>query len=193
VEDFPDVDAYLEASRQWPDEIRTLRPLLLAAGLEEEIKWGKPCYTHRGANIAIVQEFADNLALMFFKGILLDDPAGVLQEVGPNSHAARRMMFSSVGDVVAHADLVTACVEQAIAVEDAGTRVPPRPAEELAPELAERLAADPGLAESFDELTPGRQREYNLYVTGATQSSTRERRVDKIVPRILEGKGLRDR
>jgi uncharacterized protein YdeI (YjbR/CyaY-like superfamily) len=130
---------------------------------------------------------------MFFKGILLDDPAGVLEEVGPNSHAARRMMFTSVEDVETHADVVTAYVEEAIAVEAAGTEVPPRPEEELAPELAERLAQDPELAEAFDGLTPGRQREYNLHVSGAKRSSTRERRVDRIVPRILDGKSLRDR
>lgn len=193
MEDFLDVDAYLEASEQWPQEIRALRQLLLAAGLAEQVKWGKPCYSHDDANIAIVQEFSDNLALMFFKGILLDDPAGVLEEVGPNSHAARRMMFSSVEDVATHAAVVTAYAEKAIAVEDAGTDVPPRPEEELAPELAERLAEDPEFARSFHELTPGRQREYNLHVSGAKQASTRERRVDKIVPRILEGKGLRDR
>jgi uncharacterized protein YdeI (YjbR/CyaY-like superfamily) len=190
---FPDVDAYLEASELWPVEIRTLRPLLLAAGLDEQIKWGKPCYSHDDVNITIIQEFSDNLALMFFKGILLDDPAGVLEEVGPNSRAARRMLFRSVEDVETHADVVTAYVEEAIAVEDAGTEVPPRPEETLAPELAERLAGDPELAETFDELTPGRQREYNLHVSGAKQTSTRERRVDRIVPRVLEGKGLRDR
>jgi uncharacterized protein YdeI (YjbR/CyaY-like superfamily) len=193
MEDFPDVDAYLEASERWPEEIRALRPLLVSAGLAETIKWGKPCYTHDDANIAIVQEFADDLALMFFKGILLDDPAGRLEEVGPNSHAARRMMFTSVEDVEAHADAVADYLEQAIAVEDAGTEVPPRPDEELAPELAERLAGDPELAASFDGLSPGRQRAYNLHVSAAKQSSTRERRVDKIVPRILAGKGPSDR
>jgi uncharacterized protein YdeI (YjbR/CyaY-like superfamily) len=193
MEHFPDVHAYLQASERWPAEIRALRPLLLAAGLDEEIKWGKPCYSHDHANIAIIQEFSDNLALMFFKGILLDDPARVLEEVGPNSHAARRMMFTSVEDVDTHADIVTAYVQEAIAHEDAGTQVPPRPEEELAPELAERLADDPELAASFDELTPGRQREYNLHIAGAKQPSTRERRVDNIAPRIRQGKGLRDR
>ncbi len=190
---FPDVDAYLDACEQWPAEIRALRSLLLAAGLDEQIKWGKPCYSYSDANIAIVQEFSNNLALMFFKGILLDDPAGILETVGPNSHAARRMLFTSVDEVAAHADAVTALVAQAIAVEDAGTNVPPRPDEGIAAELAERLAEDAELAASFDELTPGRQREYNLYVAGAKQAATRGRRVDTIVPRIREGKGLRDR
>jgi uncharacterized protein YdeI (YjbR/CyaY-like superfamily) len=193
VQDFPDVDAYLEASDRWPDEIFTLRPLLLETGLAERIRWGKPCYSLGDRNVVLIQEFADHLALMFFKGILLQDPAGVLEEQGPNSHAARRMTFRSVGDVERSADVVTAYVSEAIAIEEAGTALPPRPEEDLADELQERLAGDPELAAAFDELTPGRQREYNLHVSGAKQASTRERRVDGIVLRIREGKGLRDR
>lgn len=193
MEDFPDVDAYIAASDQWPDEIAALRPLLLASGLDEHIKWGKPCYALGDANVVIVQEFADHLALMFFKGILLDDPAGVLEDQGPNTHAAKRMTFDSVEQVEERADLVAAYLTEAIEVEKAGTPLPPRPDEELADELANRLADDPDLAAAFDELTPGRQREYNLHVSGAKQASTRERRVDDIVPRILDGKGLRDR
>ena len=189
----PDVDAYIDASDQWPDEIRALRPLLLASGLDERIKWGKPCYALGDANVALVQEFSDHLALMFFKGILLDDPAGVLEDQGPNSHAARRMTFRSVEDIRHRAHVVTAYVSEAIAVEQAGTALPPRPEEELADELQERLDGDPDLAAAFDELTPGRRREYNLHVSGAKQADTRERRVDKIVPRILDGKGLRER
>ena len=193
MQDFPDVDSYINASDQWPAEIAALRPLLLATGLDESIKWGKPCYALGDANIVIVQEFSDHLALMFFKGILLEDPAGVLEEQGPNSHAAKRMTFSSVEDVQRRADVVTAYVSEAIAVEEAGTPLPPRPEEDIADELQERLAGDPELSAAFDELTPGRQREYNLHVSGAKQASTRERRVDKVVPRILDGKGLRDR
>lgn len=193
MQDFPDVDAYLDASDQWQNEIAALRPLLLASGLDEHIKWGKPCYALEDSNVAIIQEFSEHLALMFFKGILLEDPAGILEEVGPNSHAARRMMFRSVEDVGDRADVVTAYVSEAIAVEQSGAAVPPRPEDELADELQERLASDPDVAAAFDELTPGRQREYNLHVSGAKQATTRERRVDKIVPRILDGKGLRDR
>jgi uncharacterized protein YdeI (YjbR/CyaY-like superfamily) len=193
VQDFPDVDAYIETSDLWPDEIAVLRPLLLDTGLDERIRWGKPCYALEDENVVIVQEFADHLALMFFKGILLEDPAGLLEEQGPNSHAARRMTFRSVDDVRRCADAVTRYVSEAIAVAEAGTPLPPRPEPDLAAELQERLAGDPELAAAFDDLTPGRQREYNLHVSGAKQASTRERRVDGITSRILDGKGLRDR
>jgi uncharacterized protein YdeI (YjbR/CyaY-like superfamily) len=39
------------------------------------------------------------LALMFFKGALLSDPEGVLEEQGPNSRSARCIRFTSPGDV----------------------------------------------------------------------------------------------
>ncbi len=193
MEDHPDVDSYLAASDQWPKEIEAIRPLLLSCGLDERIKWGKPCYCLGDANIVLLQEFSDHLALMFFKGVLLDDPEGVLVAQGPNTHGAKRIPFTSTDDVDALADVVVAYVREAIEHERAGTELPPRPEEELAAELVERLAADDRLAEAFEGLTPGRQREYNLHVSGAKQASTRERRVDQITPRILEGKGLRDR
>ena len=71
--------------------------------------------------------------------------------------------------------------------------MPPRPEEELAAELQERLANNDELADAFNELTPGRQREYNLHISGAKQAETRNRRIDQAVPRILDGKGMRDR
>ena len=93
------VDDYIARSEQWPSEMAALRAILLDGGLSEEIKWRKPCYSSGRKNIAILQEMNDFLALMFFKGALLDDMAGVLEEQGPNSRSARRMTFRSVDDV----------------------------------------------------------------------------------------------
>jgi uncharacterized protein YdeI (YjbR/CyaY-like superfamily) len=193
VQHYPDVDAYLRDSEQWPDEIAALRPTLLASGLTEEIKWGKPCYSHDGKNVAIVQEMKHFLALMFFKGAVLEDPAGVLRDQGPNSRSARRIEFTSVEDVERLTTTVAAYLDEAIDVEEAGLEVDRAPAPELAAELRERLDADPALRAAFDQLTPGRQREYNLHITGAKQSSTRISRIERCADRILAGKGLRDR
>jgi uncharacterized protein YdeI (YjbR/CyaY-like superfamily) len=189
----PDVDAYITRSQMWPEEMTTLRPILLRSGLTEEIKWGKPCYSRDGKNIAIMQEMKDFLALMFFKGALLSDPAGVLRAQGPNSRSALRIEFTSVDDVTRLGDTVAACVDEAIAVEAAGLEVGPAPELVLVEELQQRLDDDPALRAAFESLTSGRQREYNLNISDAKQASTRAARVDKYAPRILEGKGLRDR
>ncbi len=189
----PDVDSYIQRSEQWPEEIAALRSILLGCGLDEEIKWRKPCYGHEGKNIAIIQEMKDFLALMFFKGALLDDPAGVLRDQGPNSRSARRIEFTSVDEVRNLAEVVKAYVDEAVAVEEAGLKVGPAPEPDLVDELRERLADDPDLRAAFDALTPGRRREYNLHFSDAKRSATREARIDKYVPKILAGKGLRDR
>ncbi len=189
----PDVDTYILESERWPAEMTALRPILLGGGLTEEIKWGKPCYGHDGKNIVILQEMKDFLALMFFKGALLSDPEGVLHDQGPNSRSARRMQFSSVGDVSRLSDTVGAYIDEAVHVEDAGLEVGPAPELVLVDELQHRLDSDPALKAAFEALTPGRQREYHLHVSGAKQAKTRESRVDKCTQNILDGKGLRDR
>ncbi len=189
----PEVDAYVADAERWPDEIAALRPILRGAGLDEALKWAKPCYSVDGANIAIVQEMKDFLALMFFKGALLDDPDDVLESQGENTRSAMRICFRSVDDVDRLAGTVARYVENAITVEDAGLEVEPAPEPELAPELQERLDADPALKAAFEDLTPGRRRGYNLHISDAKKPETRANRVEKYIPKILAGKGLRDR
>lgn len=187
------VDAYIERSDQWPDEMRALRSVLLDCGLTEEIKWGKPCYGHDGTNIAIMQEMKGFLALMFFKGALLEDPLGVLKEQGPNSRSAKRFELTSVDDVTRLAGTIRDYVEEAIDIERAGLEVEPAPEPTFVEELQQRLDEDTEFRTAFTSLTPGRQREYNLYFSDAKQASTRVGRIDKYAPKILAGKGFRDR
>ena len=189
----PKVDAYIGRSQKWPDEMTQLRSILVGGGLTEEIKWGKPCFSHEGHNIVIMQEMKEFLALMFFKGALLDDTAGVLEEQGPNSRSALRMRFTSVDDVSRLTDTLKAYIEEAIDVEDAGLEVGPAPELVLVEELQHRLDRAPALKAAFEALTPGRRREYNLYFSDAKQAKSREARVDKYVEKILDGKGFRDR
>ena len=189
----PKVDAYIGRSEKWPAEMASLRPILLGCGLAEDIKWGKPCYSHEGKNIAILQEMNDFLALMFFKGALLNDAEGVLEEQGPNSRSALRIRFTSVDDVARLTDTVKAYIDEAIDVEAAGLEVGPAPELVLVEALQDRLDQKPGFRAAFEALTPGRQREYNLYFSDAKQAKTREARVDKYAQKILDGKGLRDR
>ena len=188
----PKVDAFIRRSEKWPDEMTELRPMLLSCGLVEEFKWGKPCYSHQGSNIVILQEMKEFLALMFFKGALLKDPESVLEEQGPNSRSARRIRFTSVEDVARLAGAVKAYVDEAIEVEEARLEVGPAPEFVVVEELQHRLDQDAAFKAAFEALTPGRQREYNLYFSGAKQARTRTARVEKYAVKILDGKGFRD-
>ncbi len=190
----PEVDEYLTKAKKWEDVSRELRRIALDCGLTEELKWGKPCYGFEDSNVAIIQGFKDSCALMFFKGALLEDPAGVLEKPGPNSRVGRRIPFTAVGQVVEMEPVLKAYIDEAIEAEKAGLEVQvDRTPEPVPKELQERLDDDPALKTAFEALTPGRQREYILYFSGAKQAKTRRARVERYVQKILDGKGMRDR
>ncbi len=188
----PEVDAWARRARLWPDESARLRLVLRTCGLDETLKWGKPCYTLDGANIAIIQEMKGFLALMFFKGSLMDARGDVLVSPGKNSRFGRRIELTSLVELSALEPTIEDCVREAIALERSGRRVEPTETLELVPELRSRLDADPALAAAFAALTPGRQRAYDIHFSGAKQPRTRMSRIEKCVPRILAGKGFRD-
>ena len=189
----PEVETYIRRSEKWPEEMAALRPILLSCGLTEDMKWRKPCYSHGRRNIVILQEMKEFLALMFFKGALLNDSEGVLEEQGPNSRSARRIRFTSVEDVSRLTDAVRAYIDEAIDVEESGQKMGPPPELVLVAEAQSRLDKYAALAAAFEALTPGRQREYNLYFSSAKQAKTRAARVEKYAQKILDGKGYRDR
>ena len=189
-----EADWYFARHAQWEPAIRALREMALAAGLDETLKWGCPCYTAGGRNIVLIHVFKDYCALLFFKGALLPDPDGVLVQQTPNVQSARQMRFTDLDDVVARAAIVRAMVAQAIAVETSGKQVARKETAAFAvpDEFARKLAELPALQQAFDALTPGRQRGYLLHFAAAKQSATRAARVEKCAARILDGKGLDD-
>lgn len=187
------VDAFLGSAEEWRGEMERLRSIALDCGLNEELKWRLPCYTYEQSNVAIIQNFKEKCALMFFKGALLTDAEGLLEKPGKNSRVGRRLVFSSVDEVDEMEDRIRDFIAQAIEIEKAELDVElDRTPEPVPRELKEMFKETPGLKKAFEALTPGRQRGYILHFSGAKQSKTRRSRTEKCVPRILDGKGLRD-
>ena len=189
----PKVDGYLRKAKKWQKEMEKLRMIILDCKLTEELKWGKPCYTFQNSNVVILQGFKEFCALLFAKGALLKDPNGILEKPGESSQAARRIPFTDVQEIVEMKPLLKAYIHEAIEAEKAGLKVTFKKNPEPVPEeLQNKLEEIPALKTAFYALTPGRQRGYILYFSGAKQSKTREARVEKCMPQILKGKGLDD-
>jgi uncharacterized protein YdeI (YjbR/CyaY-like superfamily) len=180
--------------KRWGPEFGALRELCLAAGLNEELKWGQACYDLNGRNVVLIHGFKDYCALLFMKGVLLKDSKGILIQQTNNVQAARQIRFGSLADIKKQKAAVKAYLREAIAVEKSGAKVEMKSAAQFeAPEeFVRRLHDDRRLAEAFRALTPGRQKGYLLHFAGAKQSATRAARVEKHVPRILKGLGLDD-
>lgn len=193
--DSAEVTRFIDRADRWQEEMRALRRVLRDCDVTEAIKWGKPCYMASGGNIAIVQPFKAHLSLMFFKGALMEDPAGVLRSQGENTRSAKRIEFTSPEQVAELASVVRSYVDEAIAVEQAGVEAPRPEAGEvtLPPELEARLREDAEYRRAFEALTPGRKRSHLLHIEGAKQPATRERRVEKCRAKVLAGKGFNER
>ncbi len=189
----PKVDAYLKQAQQWQEEMKKLRRIVLDCQLTEELKWGKPCYSFQNSNIVILQGFKESCALLFCKGALLKDPNGILEKPGENTQGARRIRFTHVREIVELEPALKAYIHEALEVEKAGLEVNFKKNPEPVPrELQHKFDKIPALKTAFEALTPGRQRAYILYFSGAKQSETRASRVEKCMPQILKGKGLND-
>lgn len=172
---------------------QALRTILLNCSLQEEKKWGKPCFTYEGKNIAVIQDFKSYFALLFFQGGLMKDPKKLLLKMGENTNAGRQMRFESVEEIEKKAPVIKSYIKEAIKLKESGAKIEPKKTEiKDAPEFQKRLKGDAKLKKAFEALTPGRQREYLFFFSGAKKEETREERITKSLPKILKGKGLRE-
>jgi len=190
----PKVEKLL-SNAEWREERKSLRAIILDCQLDEAVKWGKLCYTFQKSNVVMIYGLKEYCAVGFLKGALLKDTKGILVKPGSNSQAMRWMKFNDPGDVAEMETILRAYITEAIEVEKAGLKVDFKEKNELVfpKELLHAFEANPALKKAFDALTPGRQRGYNLYFSGAKQSKTRVSRIKKYMQKILDVKGLNDR
>lgn len=191
----PAVDPWFEKAKAWQEEVARLREILLGCDLVEELKWGKPTYRAEGANIVLIMPLKETCTLLFTKGALITDAKDLLVQPGENSQSARQMRFTSAAQITKLKATIRGYVRQAVELEKSGAKVEFRKSTDLVypKEFQDKLDRNSALREAFLKLTPGRQRQYHLHFTGAKQSATRESRVEKAIPLILDGLGLNDR
>ena len=188
------VDRFLDRAKKWKQEMKLLREICLDCGLTEEFKWMHPCYTFQGKNVVLIHGFKEYCALLFHKGVLLKDTNNILIQQTEKVQSARQIRFTSLQEIIDLKSTIKAYIFEAMEVEKAGLEVPMKKTSEfkMPDEFKVPLDNDPDLKAAFQGLTPGRQRGYLLYFSQAKQSTTRTSRVEKYIPKILQGKGLND-
>jgi uncharacterized protein YdeI (YjbR/CyaY-like superfamily) len=182
-------------AEKWQKETDKLRKIAVDCGLTEQLKWGKPCFTFREKNVAIVIPLKESCAFSFFKGALLKDPKHILQRIGDHGQAGRWIKFTSIREIAPLRSTLTDYIHEAIALEESGKKVELKKLSDypIPEELQNRLASDAGLRAAFGALTPGRKKSYIFFVSSAKQANTRSARVEKCVPMILSGRGFNER
>jgi uncharacterized protein YdeI (YjbR/CyaY-like superfamily) len=188
------VDEFFANADKWNAELNELRKIVLETGLTEEFKWRQPCYTFLGTNLLIVSSFKDFAFVSFLNGSILADTENVLVKPGDNSQFSRLMRFTNLQEVKDLKVILLAYIYEALEAHKAGIKpiVEKDKMLEFPEELIHKFDSDLRFKAAFEALTPGRQRAYNIYFTGAKSSKARASRIESYTQRILNGKGFND-
>lgn len=188
-------EQFFAKARKWKEEFQLLREIVVEnKSLHEDYKWMHPCYTFQGKNVVLIHGFKDYCALLFHKGALLKDAKGILIQQTENVQSARQIRFTGIEQIVKLKSSIKSYIKEAIEVEKSGKKVEMKKVTEYpVPEEFQRaLNEHKALNKAFYLLTPGRQKGYLFYFNQAKLTKTREARIEKSIPKILENKGLDD-
>jgi uncharacterized protein YdeI (YjbR/CyaY-like superfamily) len=189
-------EEYIANNKDWQSSLILLRDILLDTQLTETVKWGVPVYTFEGKNIVGIAGFKSYAGLWFFQGALLKDKKKKLVNAQAGvTKALRQWRFNSVKEIEAESKTIKQYLEEAILNQKQGKEIKAekkRPFE-IPIELNGLFEKDKKVKECFNSLSLPKQREYAEYIFEAKRDETKQKRLTKIIPLILKGKGLNDK
>lgn len=188
------VEQYIKTHPTWEKELLSLREVLQNTELEECIKWGAPVYALDGKNVVGIAAFKNHCALWFFNGALLKENTALLHNAQEGKTKALRQIRFKKGDEI-KPEILQKYVAEAIQNQREGKEIKPSKDKKLVlpSELKGELEKDEDLKNSFYQLTKGKQREYADYITQAKREATKQTRLQKIKPMVMNGVGLHDK
>ncbi|WP_178988787.1 YdeI/OmpD-associated family protein [Winogradskyella schleiferi] len=189
------VEEYIEINPHFSEELTILRDLINSTELEETIKWSMPTYCLDGKNILGLGAFKHHFCIWFHQGVFLKDEQQLLFNAQEEkTKAMRQMRFETKTDINEAA--VLAYVKEAIENQRLGRELKPQRKTKsvtIPKELNVALQKNSEFNKTFKALSQSQQREYCEYIAEAKRDETKQRRLDKIIPMIIEGKGLHDK
>ncbi|MBN3522018.1 YdeI/OmpD-associated family protein [Algoriphagus lutimaris] len=181
-------------NNQWKEAFSLLNEIIAKTELLETVKWGMPVFTINGKNVVGYTGFKTHFGLWFYNGVFLSDPYQVLINAQEGkTKAMRQWRFESIEEI--DEPKILEYLQEAIQNEKEGTSWKAEKGDEVEIPvlLKEKLQSNVDLKASFERLTPFKQKEYIEYITEAKREATKMNRLEKIIPMIMEGKGLNDK
>lgn len=184
----------MDKANKWKEELDLLIEIISKAGLTGTVKWGTDVFTHRGKNVVGVAGFKDFFTLWFYNGVFLKDERGVLlNSQEGKTKALRQWRFCSKAEI--NEALILDYIQEAVQlVEEGKVHKPEKLAPPAMPDLLlEQMEKDDALNVAFEKLSPYKQKDYIEYLSTAKRAETKQARLEKITPMILNGLGLNDK
>ncbi len=185
------VDEYI-AQSEWKAELTLLREIILESGLQETAKWGAPCYTLKGKNVVGLASFKGYVGLWFHNGVFLKDSDKRLVQASEKTKGLRQWRFQNIQEI--NSKEVRQYIQEAIINQEQGKEIKVSTSPLTIPkELLQVFKDQAKVKSAFNNLSPGKQKEYAEYIGNAKRLETKVSRIDKIIPLILSGIGLNDK
>jgi uncharacterized protein YdeI (YjbR/CyaY-like superfamily) len=178
----------------WAKELNFISNIISKLPLEKTTKWGGDVFTYNGKNVVSFGGFKNYFTIWFYNGVFLKDKYKVLVNAQEGkTKSLRQWRFRSIDEI--DESKIVAYIIEAIEVEKQGLKISPRkfialPLPEL---LATALKKNKSMLTAFEKLSPGKQKEYIIYIDEAKQEQTKLNRLKKILPMITQGVGLNDK
>jgi len=194
MNDSEKIDLYIEKHSSWKEQLSQLRNIFQKTELKEEVKWGAPAYTLNGSIVAGLGAFKNHYAIWFHQGVFLKDKEKQLVNTQKGKTQALRQWKFTSEDLINN-KLVLKYILESIENCKAGKKLKPKAKKEIAiPNLLKNAFLKHRDLETFYyKLSPGKQREYSEHISSAKREATQVSRLEKVIPMILEGKGLFDK
>jgi uncharacterized protein YdeI (YjbR/CyaY-like superfamily) len=193
---FKTPEEYIASNKEWQQALILLSDILLSTQMTETVKWGVPVYTFQGKNIVGIAGFKSYAGLWFFQGALLKDKKKKLINAQTGkTKALRQWRFNSVKEIEAESKKIKQNLEEAILNQKHGkeNKAEKKKPLEIPKELNGLFKQNKKVKECFNSLSLPKQRKYSEYINEAKRDETKQKRLSKIAPIILKGKGLNDK
>jgi len=187
------VEEYIENQEKYGESLMMLRNIMLSTEMMETVKWGVPTYTINNKNVLGISAFKKHFGIWFFNGVFLSDPHHILSNAQEGkTKALRQLRFSKIEEI--NKNIVLDYVYEAIENQKKGLEIKLVKKPVVIPkELTLKLAENKKLAAFFESLSSGKKKEFSAYISDAKREATKLKRLEKIIPMILNNIGLNDK
>lgn len=184
----PRVDAYIEEAEPFARPILEHIRTVVHEGcpdVEETIKWNFPVFMYEGM-MAHMASFKEHCSFGFWKASLILDT-----EEQSDEAMGQFGRITSVEDLPPKETLI-GYIRKAMELNEKGIQPKKKGRAKPVPDVPEDFAAALGAEarEAFDAMPPSHRREYIEWIEEAKREATRQRRIEKAVAQVSEGKSL---
>jgi uncharacterized protein YdeI (YjbR/CyaY-like superfamily) len=182
-----DVDEYIANAPECTRGILVgLREIFRGASpkLEEEIKWGVPCYGWKGP-VGAFAAYQKHVSWGLWKVEGLNDPEGIIGRGG----IMKGGKITKVSEIPPAGKMI-GLIRQVIALNEAGIK-PVTPEPVVPGDLAAAMKKSREAAKQYAAFTPARKWQYVNWINRAKRAETRAKRIETAIAWISEGRSVK--